>query len=134
MFIVVSDYFPSCITSALICVKIVFNAYQISLTCEFPFIVFQTNVLYLTAYFTAVLLGIYSLIVNFSGVINRTYFLIAFFIFIFLSCMIIRFFLSLYYNTLKKNLSKTSLDNFYFDENNKSPISDNQKFARYQKM
>jgi hypothetical protein len=41
--------------------------------------------------------------------------------------MIIHFFLSLYYNTLKKNSSKTSLNKFYFDVNNKSPISDNQK-------
>jgi hypothetical protein len=40
------------------------------------------------------------------------------------------FFSLLYYNTFKNNLSKTSFDEFYFDENHESSISDNQTFLQ----
>jgi hypothetical protein len=130
MFIIISDYFPSWITDSLICGKILFNAYQIYLTLQFPFLGFQTNALYLTVYATVILLDIYTLIVDYSGIVNRVIYFCIFFIFPLFSYSIIYFSLSHYYKSIKKNLSGTSLEEFDFDENKESSIPNNQKLLK----
>jgi hypothetical protein len=120
-------YFQEWLSIVLICGKIGFDIYQEYLSFQLTFIVFQTNVLYVTVYAVITLLDAYSVIVYLTNTVSRIIYFCIFFGFPFVLYILLNL-ISIHYDKhLKDNLSNTSYEQFEISGSSQVSIPECQR-------